>query len=58
MPEFKTLLKRIFKESPRMDMLDLIISLEILSFPAALPVFSLVDALQISSREIVKNRVI
>ena len=46
MPEFKTLLKR-------MDMLDLIISLEILTFPAALPVFSLIDALRISSREIV-----
>ena len=31
------------------DTLDLIISLDILSFPAALPVFNLVDALHISS---------
>ena len=32
-----------------MGTLDLIISLDILSFPAALPVFNLVDALRISS---------
>ena len=30
-----------------MDTLDLIISLDILSFPAALPVFNLVDALRL-----------
>ena len=32
-----------------MGTLDLIVSLDILSFPAALPVFNLVDALLISS---------
>ena len=42
-----------------MDMLDFIISLEILSFPGTLPVFSSIGALRISSRNcIIKNRVI
>ena len=40
-----------------MDTLDLIISLDILSFPAALPVFNLVDALRISSSVIGSSRI-
>ena len=36
-----------------MDTLDLIISLDMLSLPAALPVFNLVDAVRISSSVIV-----
>ena len=40
-----------------MDTLDLIISLDILSFPAALPVFNLVDALHISSSVIGSSRI-
>ena len=40
-----------------MDTLDLIISLDILSFPAALPVFNLVDALRISSSMIGSSRI-
>ena len=39
------------------DTLDLIISLDILSFPAALPVFNLVDALHISSSVIGSSRI-
>ena len=39
------------------DTLDLIISLNILSFPAALPVFNLVDALHISSSVIGSSRI-
>ena len=57
MPEFKTLLKRIFNTGPMMDTLDLIISLDMLSLPAALPVFNLVDALRISSSVIVSSRI-
>ena len=40
-----------------MDTLDLIISLDILSFPAALPVFNLVDSLRISSSVIGSSRI-
>ena len=57
MPELKTLLKRIFNTGPVMDRLDLIISLDMLSLPAALPVFNLVDALRISSSMIVSSRI-
>ena len=40
-----------------MGTLDLIVSLDILSFPAALPVFNLVDALLISSSVIGSSRI-
>ena len=40
-----------------MDTLDLIISLDKLSFPATLPVFNLVDALRISSSVISSSRI-
>ena len=40
-----------------MDTLDLIISLDILSFPAALPVFNLVNALRFSSSVIGLSRI-
>ena len=40
-----------------MDTLDLIISLDILSFPTALPVFNLVDALRIPSSVIGSSRI-
>ena len=39
------------------DTLDLIISLDILSFPAALPVFNLVNALRFSSSVIGLSRI-
>ena len=57
MPEFKTLLKIIFNTGPMMDTLDLNISLDMRSLPAALPVFNLVDALRISSSVIVSSRI-
>ena len=57
MPEFKTLLKRICNTGPMKDTLDLIISLDILSFPAALLVFNLVAALRISSSVIGSYRI-
>ena len=40
-----------------MDALALITSLDILAFPAALPVFNLVDALRISSSVIGSSRI-
>ena len=57
MPEFKPLLKRICNTGPMMDTLDLIISLDILPFPAAFSVFNLVAALRISSSVIGSYRI-